>query len=74
MRMKDAHEKMPNTKFEIKSIVEENDVIVTHSLVVKTDMQIVAFHRMRFRHGKIVEFWDLGAPVPKDCPNENGLF
>jgi predicted SnoaL-like aldol condensation-catalyzing enzyme len=72
--MKDAHEKMPNKKFEIKSIIEENDKIVTHSLVVKANMQIIAFHMMRFSGGKIVELWDLGAPVSKDCPNENGLF
>jgi predicted SnoaL-like aldol condensation-catalyzing enzyme len=31
-------------------------------------------HIFRFHGGEILELWDIAQAVPKDCPNENGMF
>jgi hypothetical protein len=31
-------------------------------------------HIFRFEHDRIAELWDVGQPVSKDSPNENGMF
>ena len=31
-------------------------------------------HIFRFEQDRVVELWDLGQPISKDSPNENGLF
>jgi predicted SnoaL-like aldol condensation-catalyzing enzyme len=48
--------------------------VITHSLVVKQNMEIAVVHIFRFSGDKIVELWDLGQPIEKNSPNENGLF
>jgi predicted SnoaL-like aldol condensation-catalyzing enzyme len=72
--MKDAAERSPNLEFNVKMALEEGDRVATFSQVKKRDMEIAVTHLFRFAGGKIVEMWDVGMPVPKDCPNENGVF
>jgi hypothetical protein len=31
-------------------------------------------HLVRFEAGRIVELWDVGAPVPDTSPNRHGMF
>jgi predicted SnoaL-like aldol condensation-catalyzing enzyme len=31
-------------------------------------------HILRLKDNKIVEMWDFAQEVPKDMPNENGMF
>jgi predicted SnoaL-like aldol condensation-catalyzing enzyme len=31
-------------------------------------------HIFKFHGDRIVEFWDMGQPVPENSPNENGMF
>jgi predicted SnoaL-like aldol condensation-catalyzing enzyme len=38
------------------------------------DLGAAVVHIFRFHKGKIVEMWDVGQPVPKDSPNENGML
>ncbi len=72
--MQEAHETSPNKSIEIKQCIEEGDTVVTHSLVVKEDMEIAVVHIFRFENDQIAELWDLGQVIEKDTPNENGLF
>ncbi|AYN67653.1 nuclear transport factor 2 family protein [Euzebyella marina] len=72
--MKEAHLTHPNKSIDIKYSYEDGDTVLTHSLVVKEDMDIAVVHIFRFESDKIVELWDLGQVIEKDSPNENGLF
>ncbi|MEO9474091.1 MAG: ester cyclase [Cyclobacteriaceae bacterium] len=72
--IEDDHKSNPNESFEIKYCYEDADTVVTHSLVVKKEMQIAVVHIFRFEGDKIVELWDLGQPIEKDSPNQYGLF
>jgi predicted SnoaL-like aldol condensation-catalyzing enzyme len=72
--MEDAHQTSPNKSVEIKYCYADGDTVITHSLVVKQNMDIAVVHIFRFSGDKIVELWDLGQPIEKNSPNENGLF
>ena len=72
--MEEAHQNSPNTGIEVKKVYEEGLTVITHSQVVKTDMEIAVVHIFRFEEGKIVELWDLGQVMDANSPNENGAF
>ena len=72
--MEEAHQNRPNTGIEVKKVYEEGLTVITHSHVVKTDMEIAVVHIFRFEEGKIVELWDLGQVMDANSPNENGAF
>jgi predicted SnoaL-like aldol condensation-catalyzing enzyme len=66
----------PNKVFEVKRIIEENDLVVVHSHLKQKpeDLGVAVVHICRFKNDKIVELWDLGQPIPENSPNENGMF
>jgi predicted SnoaL-like aldol condensation-catalyzing enzyme len=66
----------PNKVFEVKRIIAEGDLVVTHSHVRQkpADPGAAVVHIFRFENGKIVELWDLGQPIPTDSINKNGMF
>lgn len=72
--MEDAHQTSPNKSIEIKYCYADGNTVITHSLVKKENMEIAVIHIFRFSADKIVELWDLGQPIERDSPNENGLF
>lgn len=72
--MEEAHQNSPNKSIEIKNSYIDGDTVITHSLVVKQEMEIAVVHIFRFRNDEIFELWDLGQLIEKDSPNENGLF
>ncbi len=72
--MQEAHQTSPNKSIEVKYCYADGHTVITHSLVKKEKVDIAVIHIFRFRAGKIVELWDLGQPIEKDSPNENGLF
>lgn len=72
--MEEAHENQPNKSIEVKQCFEEGNTVVTHSLVVKEDMEIAVVHIFRFEQEKIVELWDLGQVLDPASPNLNGPF
>lgn len=72
--MEEAHQTSPNKLIETKHCYLDGDTVVTHSLVVKEDLEIAVVHIFRFRNNKIVELWDLGQVIDRDSPNEKGLF
>lgn len=72
--MEEAHHTSPNKSIEIKNSYIDGETVITHSLVIKKDMEIAVVHIFRFSSDKIIEMWDLGQPIARDSPNENGLF
>lgn len=72
--MKEAHEVSPNRSIEIKYCYSDGNTVITHSHVVKSDMEIAVIHVFKFKGNRIVELWDLGQVIQKESPNENGLF
>jgi predicted SnoaL-like aldol condensation-catalyzing enzyme len=75
--MQEASSSSPNKSIEVKHIYEDGDTVITHSLVTRQDTKapdVAVVHIFRFEQDRIVELWDVGQPVSKGSPNENGLF
>lgn len=75
--MEEASKSTPNKSINIKHVYEDIDTVITHSHVLRQtpdDPGIAVIHIFRFENDRIVELWDLGQPIEKDHPNENGLF
>ena len=50
------------------------DTKKTHVKQNQGDLGGAVVHIFRFHNGLIVEFWDVGQPIPENSPNENGVF
>ncbi len=74
--MADAHKQFPNTKIEVQHAIAQGDLVAVHSRVqhAADTAAIAVVHIFRFEGDKIAELWDVGMEVPKDSPNENGVF
>jgi predicted SnoaL-like aldol condensation-catalyzing enzyme len=74
--MADAHKQFPNTKLEVQRAIAESDLVAVHSRVQHApDRQPIAVvHIFRIEGDLIAELWDVGIEIPKDSPNENGIF
>ena len=68
--------KNPDKVFEVKRVIGEGDIVAVHSHVKQNqaDLGGAVVHIFRFHNGLIVEFWDVGQPIPENSPNENGVF
>jgi predicted SnoaL-like aldol condensation-catalyzing enzyme len=74
--MEENAAKHPDRLFEVQRALEDGDLVAVHSRVrLKSgEPDFAVVHVFRFAGGRIVELWDLGQTVPKDSPNENGMF
>jgi len=75
--MEEAHKKSPNKSIDVKHVYESGDSVITHSRGTRknaAEPDIAVVHIFRLKNGKVAELWDLGQPMMKDSPNENGMF
>lgn len=74
--MLESDKQIPNRSFEIKRVIADGDTVALHSHMKPSPHHLgyAVMHILRFDNGKIVEMWDFGQEVPKDMPNENGMF
>jgi predicted SnoaL-like aldol condensation-catalyzing enzyme len=74
--MEENAAKFPDKKLEVKHALEDGDLVAVHAHVRMKpgDLGIGLVHIFRFEDGRIAELWDLGQEVPKDSPNQNGMF
>ena len=74
--MAEAHMKFPNTKLDVQRAIAEEDLVAVHSRVqhAPDTAAIAVVHIFRFEGDQIAQLWDVGMEVPKDSPNENGMF
>jgi len=66
----------PEKVFEVKRAIAEDEFVVVHSHVRQKpdDIGAVVVHIFRFENGRIAELWDFGQPIPKESPNQYGMF
>lgn len=66
----------PDKSIEVKRVIAEGDFVVVHSLVRHKldELGAVVIHIFRFENGRIAELWDVGQSIPKDSPNQHGMF
>jgi predicted SnoaL-like aldol condensation-catalyzing enzyme len=66
----------PGKTIEFHRTLEDGDFVAVHSRVQHTisDPGAALVHIFRFQEDLIVELWDIAQEVPKDCPNEHGMF
>jgi len=74
--MKENHAQSPQKKFSIQHILQDGELVITHShLAFKpSEPGMIVMHLFRFKDDKIVEFWDCGQTIPTDMPNSDGPF
>ena len=64
-----------NKIFEVKQIIQDNDLIALHSYIkTDTNTEIAVVHILKFSDKKIIEMWDIIQPFPEKMTNENGMF
>ena len=66
----------PQLSVDIKRVVAEGDLVVTHSLIKVSpeDRGTAAMDIFRLKDGKIVEHWDVLQPIPETAANDNTMF
>ena len=66
----------PKVSVEIKRVIAEGDLVVTHDLVRRSpdDRGFAGIDIFRLENGKIVEHWDARQPVPEKAANNNTMF
>ena len=66
----------PNLRLDIKRVIAEGDMVVTHSHLVlepgKPGRALADYFRLE--DGKVVEHWDVIQEVPATAANANGMF
>jgi len=74
--MEDNARQNPDKVIEVKRVIAEGDLVVIHSHVrLNSDTPGAAVvHIFRFEHGRIVELWDVGQPIPENSQNQYGMF
>jgi len=66
----------PQKEFEALRALEDGDLVTVHGRVrlMPSSSWIALIHIFRFQDNQIIEEWEAGQEVPKDSPNENGVF
>jgi predicted SnoaL-like aldol condensation-catalyzing enzyme len=66
----------PGLNVDIKRVIAEGDLVVTHSLLKTSpeDRGTAALDIFRLEDGKVVEHWDVLQPVPETAANDNTMF
>ena len=74
--MEESAAKEPNKSFEVRQVIDGGDkvAVLSHLKRVDANLEYAVVHIARIVDGKIVELWDLGQEIPKDSPNELGMF
>jgi predicted SnoaL-like aldol condensation-catalyzing enzyme len=74
MEQSAAHE--PNKSFQVMRTVASDDTVAVLSRLQREQagLEYAVVHILKFKNGKIVEMWDVGQEIPRDSPNELGMF
>jgi predicted SnoaL-like aldol condensation-catalyzing enzyme len=66
----------PDLRLDIKRVIAEDDMVVTHSHLVLEPGQPgrALADYFRLEYGKVVEHWDVIQDVPAASANPNGMF
>jgi predicted SnoaL-like aldol condensation-catalyzing enzyme len=74
--MEENAQKNPNKVVDVKRTLEDGDFVAVHTHIRQNarDRGGAAVHIFRFENDRIAELWDVGQEIPKDSPNEHGMF
>ncbi|MBW3520027.1 nuclear transport factor 2 family protein [Flavobacterium sp. NKUCC04_CG] len=74
--LKDEAQINPHKIIKNLRLIEQNDLVMVHSLVKKTieDIGSVVVYIFRFENHLITEFWDVEQAIPQTMINENGML
>ena len=74
--MEENARKNPDKVVEMKLALEDGNFVAVHSYIRQHahDRGVAAVHIFRFENDRIAELWDVGQEVPKESPNEYGMF
>jgi predicted SnoaL-like aldol condensation-catalyzing enzyme len=74
--MEENADKNPDKAVDVKHAFEDGDFVVLHSHIRQNaqDRGGAAVHIFRFDEDRIAELWDVGQEIPRDSPNEYGMF
>ena len=74
--MEESGKEFPNKTYETFRAIEEGDLVAVHGRVrLSPDMpEIALMHIFKFKDDLIIDEWEAAQEVPKECPNENGIF
>jgi predicted SnoaL-like aldol condensation-catalyzing enzyme len=74
--MEESAAKFPNKEFEAVRALEDGDLVAVHGRVRLTPSSpwIALIHIFGFQDNQIIEEWEVGQEVPKESPNQNGVF
>lgn len=66
----------PHKVMELQCAIEEGARVAVFSRIRQhaSDRGYAVVHIFRFEGDRIVELWDVGAPVPEQVVNERGMF
>ncbi len=66
----------PSFRFEVKHIIAEGDLVVTHSHLIREpgDRGLAVMDMFRIENGKAVEHWDVVQEIPEKSANDNTMF
>jgi predicted SnoaL-like aldol condensation-catalyzing enzyme len=66
----------PRKEYEGLRALEDGDLVAVHGRVRLTPSSqwMALIHIFRFQDNQIIEEWEAGQEVPKDSPNQNGVF
>jgi predicted SnoaL-like aldol condensation-catalyzing enzyme len=74
--MQESDKDEPNKAFNVKQAIADGDTVAVYSELqrAEADIAYAVVHIAKFENGKIVEMWDVVQEVPKDSPNDLGMF
>jgi predicted SnoaL-like aldol condensation-catalyzing enzyme len=69
-------QQFPELHIDIKRVVGEGDLVVTHSLLTTgpADPGTAVVDIFKLENHKIIEHWDVLQPVPEGAANDNTMF
>ena len=68
--------KSPDKVVDVKHVFEDGNYVAVHTHIRQhpQDRGGAAVHLFRFENDRITELWDIGQEIPKETPNEYGMF
>ena len=74
--MEESAVTFPQKEYEAVRALEDGDLVAVHGRVrlMPSSPWMVLIHIFRFQDNQIIEEWEAGQEVPKDSPNQNGVF
>lgn len=74
--MEQSAQSEPNKSFTVRQTIESADrvAVLSHLRRQQAELEYAVVHILRFEDGKIVEMWDVGQEIPRDSPNQLGMF